>query len=50
LAAASAETLVEAVTTVGPKGKQNSFASRAYAGYALAETGSRPPGSLRRLS
>lgn len=38
--------LVEAVLTVGPSGKQNSFASRAYVHYALAETGSQQPRSL----
>lgn len=36
----------EVVLTVGPNGKQNSFASRAYAHYALAEKGSRQPRSL----
>lgn len=46
LAAKTAEALVEAATTVSPKGKQNSFASRAHATYALAETTSRTPRSL----
>lgn len=38
--------LVEAVVTVSPKGKQNSFASRAYASFALAEKGAQQPRSL----
>ena len=38
--------LVEAAATVGPNGKQNSFASRAYAGYALGEKGPQQPRSL----
>ncbi|WP_028312816.1 type I-E CRISPR-associated protein Cas7/Cse4/CasC [Derxia gummosa] len=38
--------LVEAVTKVSPTGMQASFASRAYAGYALAETGDQQPRSL----
>jgi CRISPR system Cascade subunit CasC len=38
--------LVEAAATVGPNGKQNSFASRAYASYALGETGPQQPRSL----
>jgi len=38
--------LIEAALTVGPSGKQNSFASRAYAHYALAEKGTRQPRSL----
>lgn len=38
--------LVEAALKVGPSGKQNSFASRAYAHYALAEKGSQQPRSL----
>lgn len=38
--------LAEAALTVGPTGKQNSFASRAWASYALAEKGSRQPRSL----
>ncbi len=46
LAAKTAEALVEAIATVSPKGKQNSFASRAYASFALAEMGSKTPRSL----
>lgn len=46
LAGNAAEAFVEAVTTVSPKGKQNSFASRAYADYTLAELGTRSPRSL----
>ncbi len=46
LAATTAASLVEAACTVSPKGKQNSFASRAYASFALAEMGSRAPRSL----
>ena len=38
--------LVEASFKVGPTGKQNSFASRAYATYALGEVGSQQPRSL----
>lgn len=38
--------LVEAAVKVGPKGKQNSFASRAYASYLLAERGEEQPRSL----
>jgi CRISPR system Cascade subunit CasC len=46
LADAAAEALVDAALTVSPKGKQNSFASRAYAQFALAELGSRTPRTL----
>ncbi|QEI07675.1 type I-E CRISPR-associated protein Cas7/Cse4/CasC [Pigmentiphaga aceris] len=38
--------LTEAAATVGPTGKQNSFASRARAHYVLAEKGSQQPRSL----
>lgn len=38
--------LVEAAGTVAPRGKQASFASRAYAFYALAEKGPQQPRSL----
>lgn len=38
--------LTEAALTVAPNGKQNSYASRAYAHYALAERGDRQPRSL----
>jgi CRISPR system Cascade subunit CasC len=38
--------LVQAVTKVSPTGKQNSFASRAYAGFVLAEKGDQQPRSL----
>ncbi len=38
--------LVEAMATVAPTGKQNSFASRAYASYIVAEIGSKQPRSL----
>jgi len=40
------ETLISAVTRVSPTGMQNSFASRAYASYALAEKGEQQPRSL----
>lgn len=40
------QALLNAVTKVSPTGKQNSFASRAYAAYALAETGDQQPRSL----
>ncbi|MDR2240651.1 MAG: type I-E CRISPR-associated protein Cas7/Cse4/CasC [Zoogloeaceae bacterium] len=38
--------LTEAALMIGPSGMQNSFASRAYAHYALAEKGSQQPRSL----
>jgi CRISPR system Cascade subunit CasC len=38
--------LLHAVTKVSPTGKQNSFASRAYASYVLAEKGDQQPRSL----
>lgn len=38
--------LVRAAATVAPKGKQNSFGSRAYASYVLAERGAAQPRSL----
>lgn len=38
--------LLEAVTKISPTGKQNSFASRAYASYVLAEKGDKQPRSL----
>lgn len=38
--------LTEAVVKIGPTGKQNSYASRAYAHYALAEKGFQQPRSL----
>ena len=38
--------LVESAVTVSPTGKQNSFASRAYASYVLAEKGDKQPRSL----
>jgi CRISPR system Cascade subunit CasC len=40
------QALAEAVLKVAPTGKQNSFASRAYAHFALAEKGSQQPRSL----
>jgi CRISPR system Cascade subunit CasC len=40
------QALVEAVLKVAPTGKQNSFASRAYAHFALAEKGDQQPRSL----
>lgn len=46
LAAKALEALLEAVTKVSPTGMQNSFASRAYAGYVLAEKGDQQPRSL----
>lgn len=38
--------LAKAAVTIGPNGKQNSYASRAYAHFALAEKGSQQPRSL----
>ena len=46
LAKKTLRALTEAVATVAPTGKQNSFASRAYASYILAEKGARQPRSL----
>lgn len=46
LTARSLEALVNAVTKVSPTGMQNSFASRAYASYVLAEKGNQQPRSL----
>ncbi|WP_372723079.1 type I-E CRISPR-associated protein Cas7/Cse4/CasC [Immundisolibacter sp.] len=40
------EALLHAVTKVAPTGMQNSFASRAYAAFALAEKGDQQPRSL----
>lgn len=40
------EALIESSATVSPTGKQNSFASRAYASYILAEKGDKQPRSL----
>ena len=46
LAGRALAALVNAVTTVSPTGMQNSFASRAYASYVLAEKGDQQPRSL----
>lgn len=46
LAAKAIEALVEALATVSPGGKQNSFASRASASYVLVEKGLRQPRTL----
>jgi CRISPR system Cascade subunit CasC len=46
LAGKAIRALIDAVTKVAPTGKQNSFASRAWAYYGLAEKGSRQPRSL----
>ncbi len=46
LARQSLRALVEAAAKVSPTGKQNSFASRAYANYLLAEKGPQQPRSL----
>lgn len=46
LADRAIEGLVRAAATVAPKGKQNSFGSRAYASYVLAERGAAQPRSL----
>ena len=46
LTAASLRALIEAATKVAPTGKQNSFASRAYASYLLLERGCQQPRSL----
>ncbi len=46
VAARALQGLVESMLTVAPAGKQNSFGSRAYASYVLAERGDRQPRSL----
>jgi CRISPR system Cascade subunit CasC len=46
LGAKALRALSEAVATIAPTGKQNSFASRAYASYIIAEKGTRQPRSL----
>ena len=46
LTARALEALVNAVTKVSPTGMQNSFASRAYSSYVLAEKGNQQPRSL----
>uniref|UniRef100_A6W169 CRISPR-associated protein, Cse4 family n=1 Tax=Marinomonas sp. (strain MWYL1) TaxID=400668 RepID=A6W169_MARMS len=46
LANKAIQALTEAAVKVSPKGKQNSFASRAYASYVLAEKGEYQPRSL----
>jgi len=46
LAARTLRALVQAAATVAPNGKQNSYASRAYASYVLAEVGQDQPRSL----
>lgn len=46
LANKSIAALIEAAAKVAPSGKQNSFASRAYASYILAEKGDQQPRSL----
>lgn len=46
LADKAIEALVEAAVKTSPKGKQNSFGSRAHASYVLAEKGDQQPRSL----
>lgn len=46
LARRALEALIHAVTKVAPTGMQNSFASRAYASFVLAEAGDQQPRSL----
>ncbi|NTV11754.1 MAG: type I-E CRISPR-associated protein Cas7/Cse4/CasC, partial [Zoogloea sp.] len=46
LTARALRALIDAALTVGPSGKQNSFASRAYVHFALAEKGPQQPRSL----
>jgi len=46
LVAKTVRALTETALTVSPTGKQNSFASRAYASYVLAECGSQQPRAL----
>lgn len=46
LAQKAIKALIEAAVKVSPEGKQNSFGSRAYASYVLAEKGDQQPRSL----
>ena len=46
LADRAIDALTEVATKVSPRGKQNSFGSRAYASYVLAEKGAQQPRSL----
>jgi CRISPR system Cascade subunit CasC len=46
LARATLQALLESIATIAPSGKQNSYGSRAYASYVMAERGSRQPRSL----
>jgi CRISPR system Cascade subunit CasC len=46
LAQKTLRALTEAAATIAPSGKQNSFASRAYSSYILAEKGVKQPRSL----
>lgn len=46
LANRAVKALTEAAVKIAPSGKQNSFASRAYASYVLAEKGEQQPRSL----
>lgn len=46
LMAKTLSTFIEAITTISPTGKQNSFASRARASYVLVEKGEQQPRSL----
>jgi CRISPR system Cascade subunit CasC len=46
LASKTAAAFIEALAKTSPAGKQNSFASRAFASYALVETGCQQPRSL----
>ncbi|HOC44466.1 MAG TPA: type I-E CRISPR-associated protein Cas7/Cse4/CasC [Thermoanaerobaculales bacterium] len=46
LAKRSLRALVRAAATVAPRGKQATFASRAYASYVMAESGNQQPRSL----
>jgi CRISPR system Cascade subunit CasC len=46
LAGKALRALAEAATTIAPSGKQNSFASRAYASFAVAEKSDRQPRTL----
>lgn len=46
LAGRALASLLEAITKISPTGMQNSYASRAYAAYVLAEKGTQQPRSL----
>lgn len=46
LASKAIKALIECVAKIGPKGKQNSYASRVYASYLMVEQGNQQPRAL----